>query len=56
MFFDEKHSQTENRYLILGKTNQERFLTVIFTIRKNKIRVISARDMKRKEKSIYSGG
>jgi len=46
---DNKHSQTEKRYLALGKTNEERALTVIFTIRENKIRVTSARDQNGKE-------
>jgi uncharacterized DUF497 family protein len=42
------------RYLALGKTNSGRLLTVIFTIRKkNLIRVISARDMSRKERNAY---
>lgn len=44
----------EQRFLVLGKTNSGRHLTIIFTIRKGKsIRVISARDMSRKERSIY---
>ncbi len=43
-----------NRYLALGKTNDSRLLTIIFTVRKNKlIRVISARDMSRKERKAY---
>ena len=33
---------------MLGKTDKERLLFVVFTIRSNKIRVISARDMNRK--------
>lgn len=50
---DEIHSSDENRHYALGKTEGGRLLFVVFTIRKNKIRVISARDMNRKEKRIY---
>ena len=51
---DEKHSQQENRYFALGQTDTERFLFVVFTIRETLIRVISARDMNRKERKVYS--
>jgi len=37
----------------LGRTNDDRYLFVVFTIRNNKIRVISARDMNRKERRVY---
>jgi uncharacterized DUF497 family protein len=51
---DFKHSELgEIRYIALGKTNDERYLTVIFTIRKTLIRVISARNMSRKERMTY---
>jgi len=50
IFFDKKHSQIEDRFVAFGITNQGRKLTVIFTKRKDKIRVISARDMSRKER------
>ncbi|MEY3695972.1 MAG: hypothetical protein RL083_1797 [Pseudomonadota bacterium] len=52
---DDKHSEKESRYLALGKTNKNRGLTVIFTLRKNGtlIRVISARDQHRKERNFY---
>jgi len=51
----ETYATTDSdRYLALGKTNDGRLLTVIFTIRKKKlIRVISARDMSRKERKAY---
>ena len=51
---DVKHSQYEERYYVLGQTDKKRFLFVVFTIRKNLIRVISARDMSRKERQVYS--
>ena len=50
---DEKHSNTEKRFYALGKTKSERFLFISFTIRNNLIRVISARGMNRKERTIY---
>lgn len=52
---DIKHSEKENRYYSLGKTDAERFLFVVFTVRKNQIRIISARDMNRKERQVYEG-
>lgn len=51
---DVKHSQEEKRFYVLGQTNAGRRLFISFTIRKNKIRVISARDMSRKERKIYA--
>jgi uncharacterized protein len=53
---DEKHSSNEKRYLAYGVTNKKRFLTVIFTLREKEtlIRVISARDQHRKERSVYA--
>ena len=48
------HSESEERYYALGKTDIIRFLFVVFTIRNNLIRVISARDMSRKERRIYN--
>ena len=50
---NEVHSKFENRYYALGRTNDKRCLFIVFTIRRNKIRVISARDMTRKERRIY---
>ena len=52
-FVDDKHSQKEKRFYILGRTLQNRKLFIVFTIRNNKIRTISARDMSRKERKIY---
>ena len=50
---DVKHSQREKRYYALGLTDDKRLLFVSFTIRKSLIRVISARDMSKKERKIY---
>ena len=50
---DEKHSQKEKRLQALGKTENNRLLFISFTIRNNNIRIISARNMSRKEKQHY---
>ena len=50
---DKEHSEEELRYFTLGSTNSGRLLFVVFTIRKDKIRVISARDMTGKERRRY---
>jgi hypothetical protein len=50
---DIKHSNSEKRYLALGKTNDSRKVFCVFTLRKNKIRIISIRDMNKKEREFY---
>lgn len=50
---DTKHSELERRYYALGQTNTGRLLFLSFTIRLDKVRVISARDMSRKERESY---
>ncbi len=50
---DVKHSLKEIRFKGLGKTNKERLLFVSFVVRNNKVRIISIRDMNKKEEVIY---
>lgn len=50
---DEKHSLKEARYMIWGVTDKSRKLSVFFTLRSKKVRVISARDMHKKERREY---
>jgi len=50
---DPKHSQREARMYALGRTDKDRRLVVAFTLRGDMIRVISARDMTRRERSVY---
>lgn len=52
---DQKHSKRELRYHALGVSNDARLLHITFTLRSDNtlIRVISARDMHRKERNIY---
>ncbi len=46
---DIKHSQKEERFIIVGKTLEKKDLFVVFVVRGKKIRMISARRMHRKE-------
>lgn len=52
---DTSHSQQEVRYHAMGRTDSERLLHVTFTLRASGtlLRVISARDMHRKERNRY---
>jgi len=52
---DLKHSETERRFHALGRTAQDRLLHITFALRQNgtMVRVISARDMHRKERKVY---
>ncbi len=50
---DIKHSKAEKRFYSLGQTDSKRTLFIVFTIRNNFIRVISARDMSSKEREVY---
>ena len=50
---DFAHSAEEPRHFALGQTRAGRQLFVVFTIRGRRLRVISARDMSRKERSAY---
>jgi uncharacterized DUF497 family protein len=51
---DVRHSRAEKRYYALGQTSGDRNLFVVFTIRGTLIRVISVRDMNRKERDAYA--
>jgi uncharacterized DUF497 family protein len=55
MLRDVLHSGKEERYMLLGKTKQQRLLFIVFTIRGVKVRVISARDINKKENKLYHG-
>ena len=52
---DTRHSRSEPRFHALGRTDEGRTLHITFTLRNagESIRVISARDMHRKERTIY---
>jgi uncharacterized DUF497 family protein len=50
---DPGHSKNEPRLHAFGKTDEGRHLTIAFTVRRGRIRVISARPMNRKEMRFY---
>jgi len=50
---DPAHSSSEARHYILGHTNAGRHLFIVFILRSDKIRVISVRDMSKKERAAY---
>lgn len=50
---DPLHSRGESRYYALGQTDEGRELFLAFTLRAGRVRVISARDMNRKEREVY---
>jgi hypothetical protein len=50
---DPGHSAKETRYFALGRTAAGRLLSVVFTIRGELLRVISARPMSRRERTFY---
>jgi len=43
----------EDRKLAYGATDDNRLIFIAFTVRNNKIRVVSSRDMSRKERRFY---
>jgi len=50
---DPKHSIAEKRWAAFGMTDADRPLVVLFTKRGNLLRIISTRDMSRKERKFY---
>jgi len=60
-FFDEKkkiakhifQAAQEKRYILLGKTKKGILLFIVFTLRSNIVRIISARKTNKKEVSLY---
>ena len=56
-FFDEQHSDEEDRFVMLGMSNTARLLTVVHCVRESGdvIRIISARKATRTESNYYMG-
>ncbi len=50
---DVKHQETEERFIAIGQTLQDKLLFVVFTLRNNMVRVISARTANQKERRLY---
>jgi uncharacterized protein len=61
VFFDEKkkiakdvfHSGKEQRWILLGKTKKGTILFVVYTMRQQIVRIISARKINKKEAILY---
>ncbi len=53
IFDDERHSTTEKRELIIGKSNNNRLLITCFTVRGHKIRIINSRLTNKRERYKY---
>ncbi len=51
---DEIHSSNEIRFKLLGKTDDAKVLYIVFTTRKDKIRIVSARKADKREREIYA--
>jgi hypothetical protein len=50
---DEPYCGRERRYYLLGITDMGRRLFLVFTVRQRRVRVISARDMNKRERGVY---
>jgi uncharacterized DUF497 family protein len=50
---DIRHQEQEDRFIAIGKTTENKMLFVVFTMRADKVRVISGRMANKKEKEVY---
>ncbi|MEG4585993.1 BrnT family toxin [Microcoleus sp. MOSTC5] len=55
-FYDPDHSDEEDRYIIVGESQQGNLLIVSYTERADFIRLISARKVTRVEREVYEEG
>ncbi|MFH1288051.1 MAG: BrnT family toxin [bacterium] len=53
IFKDEKHSVSEDRWIAFGESAYNSILMIAFTVRNDKIRIISARKASKRERDIY---
>ena len=53
IFYDEKHSEEEDRYICIGKSDLDNILYTVFTFRNGKIRIISTRPANKKNIGYY---
>ena len=53
---DPDHSYDESRYMMMGASSSGHLLAVVFTYRSDKIRLISARKVTKRERKIYENG
>lgn len=52
IFEDEKHSGKEMRYGLFGRSGKRK-ISIVFTVRHDKVRIITARDMSKRERRSY---
>ncbi len=50
---DIKHQEIEDRFIAIGQNSKKTVLFIIFTMRNDKIRIISARIANKKERRLY---
>jgi uncharacterized DUF497 family protein len=50
---DPRHSEEEDRYVVIGCSANQRMLVVVYTVRGRSIRVISCRKATRSERKAY---
>ena len=55
-FYDPDHSENEDREIMIARSNHNRILLVCYTLRDEKIRIISARLATKQEKNDYEAG
>jgi uncharacterized DUF497 family protein len=54
VLYDDNHSITEDRYISIGFSDRGRLLTVVYTERDGKTRIISARTATKSEAEAYA--
>jgi uncharacterized DUF497 family protein len=54
VLYDDNHSMTEDRYITIGFSDRGRLLTVVYTERDGKTRIISARTATKSEAEAYA--
>ncbi|QTD44446.1 BrnT family toxin [Ottowia testudinis] len=52
-YFDDEHSQAEDRWITIGYSNALRILLVVSTDRENAVRIVSARKAEAPERKFY---
>ena len=55
-FFDDLHSDEEDRFLLVGRSNNDRIMLISYTVRDEIIRIISARPLRKNEVKKYGYG
>jgi len=55
-FYDPDHSQDEDREILIGHSNQGKLLVIVYVLKQDVIRIISARKATLKESKLYAQG